>query len=79
MSMAAIGLGLFAWGVILRFQLEKEVKKGKTVLWNNFLPYWNHNDFTEKGNQIRKSYNKTYFVFIFYIIILFFLKQYYAQ
>jgi hypothetical protein len=66
-----VAIVLFVFGGILRFQLEKEVKKGRTVLWNNFLPYWNKNDFSERGNEIRKQYNKSYYAFIFVCLLLF--------
>ena len=79
MSAVAIGFGLLVWGGILRWQLEKEVKHGRIVLWNNFLPYWNKNDFTEKGNKLRKSYNKAYFIFLSYIAVLFILKHFYVE
>jgi len=78
MLAVAIGFGLVATAVVLRLQLVKEVIEGKIVFWNNFLPYWNANDFTEKGNKIRRKYNNTYFSFILYFVVLFVLKQYYA-
>ena len=50
--------------------MEKEVKGGKTVLQNSFLPYWNSDKFSEKGNTLRKTYNIVYFVLIVYSLTL---------
>jgi hypothetical protein len=66
----AVGVALFLWAIVTRLQMEKEVKDGRTVLWNNIFPYWNSNDFTEKGNSLRKTYNIIYFVLIVYSLAL---------
>jgi len=66
----AVGIALFRGAIVIRLQLEKEVKGGRTVFWNNFLPYWNEEDFTEKGNSLRKTYNKLYFALIVYSLAL---------
>jgi hypothetical protein len=66
----AVGIALFLWAIMTRLKMEKEVKGGRTVLWNNVLPYWNSNDFTEKGNSLRKTYNIIYFVLIVYSLAL---------
>jgi len=50
--------------------MEKEVKGGRTVLWNSIFPYWNSKDFTERGNSLRKIYNIIYFVLIVYSLAL---------
>ena len=66
----AIGIALFAGAIATRLQMEKEVKGGRRVLWNSYLPYWNSNDFSEKGNRLRKIYNLIYFVLIVYSLVL---------
>ncbi len=65
-----VGVALFLWAIVTRLQMEKEVKDGRTVLWNSFFPYWNSNDFTEKGNSLRKTYNILYFLLIAYSLAL---------
>ena len=72
----AVGLPLFIGAAIVRFRMEKEVKSGRVVFWNNFLPYWNSKDFTEEGNLLRRMYNKLYFVAIIYsLAFLVFMKS----
>lgn len=66
----AVGVVLFLGAIAIRLQMEKEVKGGRTVLWNNILPYWNSKDFTERGNSLRKMYNIIYFVLIVYSLAL---------
>jgi hypothetical protein len=65
-----IGIALFAGAIAIRLQMEKEVKGGRRVSWNSYLPYWNSNDFSEKGNRLRKTYNIIYFVLIVYSLAL---------
>ena len=65
-----IGIALFAGAIAIRLQMEKEVKGGRRVLWNSYLPYWNSSDFSEKGNRLRKTYNLNYFVLIVYSLAL---------
>ena len=65
-----VGVALFLGAIVVRLQMEKEVKGGRTVLWNSVLPYWNSNDFTEKGNSFRKIYNIIYFALIVYALAL---------
>jgi len=66
----AIGIALFLGAIMTRLQLEKEVKGGRKVILNNILPYWNADDFSEKGNRLRKIYNLIYFVLIVYSLVL---------
>ncbi len=66
----AIGIALFLGAIMTRLQLEKEVKGGRKVILNNFLPYWNADDFSEKGNSLRKTYNRIYYALIVYSIAL---------
>ena len=60
------GVGLFLGAIAIKLEMEKEVKGGRAVLWNSYLPYWNSKDFTERGNSLRKIYNIIYFVLIAY-------------
>jgi hypothetical protein len=66
----AIGIALFLGAIMTRLQLEKEVKGGRRVILNNFLPYWNADDFSEKGNSLRKTYNRIYYALIVYSLAL---------
>ena len=66
----AAGVALFLGAIATRLQMEKEVKGGRKVLWNSYLPYWNSKDFSEKGNLLRKRYNLIYFVLVFYSLAL---------
>ncbi len=66
----AIGIALFLGAIMTRLQLEKEVKGGRKVILNNFLPYWNADDFSEKGNSLRKTYNRIYYALIVYSLAL---------
>ena len=65
-----VGVVLFLGAIVIRLQMEKEVKGGRTVIWNSVLPYWNSKDFTERGNSLRKTYNIIYFVLIVYSLAL---------
>ena len=65
-----IGIALFAGAIVTRLQMEKEVQGGRKILSNNFSPYWNSSDFTEKGNALRKKYNIIYFALIVYSVAL---------
>ena len=67
----AVGVALFLGAIVIRLRLEKEVKGGKTVLLNNFLPYWNADYFTDKGNSLRKKYNIIYYALVAYSLSLF--------
>ena len=66
----AIGIALFLGAIMTRLQLEKEVKGRRKVVLNNFLPYWNADDFSEKGNSLRKKYNRIYYALIVYSLTL---------
>jgi hypothetical protein len=66
----AIGIALFLGAIMTRLQLEKEVKGGRRVILNNFLPYWNADDFSKKGNSLRKTYNRIYYALIVYSLAL---------
>ncbi len=66
----AVGVVLFLGAIAIRLQMEKEVKGGRTIYWNSFLPYWNESDFNERGNSLRKTYNKIYYSLIVYSLAL---------
>ncbi len=66
----AIGIALFLGAIMTRLELEKEVKGGRKVILNNFLPYWNADNFSEKGNSLRKTYNRIYYALIVYSLAL---------
>ncbi len=65
-----VGVGLFLGAIVIRLQMEKEVKGRSVVYWNSFLPYWNSKNFTVRGNSLRKTYNIIYFVLIIYSLAL---------
>ncbi len=67
----AVGVALFLGAIIVRLRLEKEVKSGREVVLNNFLPYWKADDFTAKGNSLRKKYNNIYYALIIYSLSLY--------
>lgn len=67
----AVGIALFLGAIVVRLRLEKEVKDGRKVVLNNFLPYWNADDFTDKGNSLRKKYNNFYYALIIYSLSLY--------
>jgi hypothetical protein len=67
----AVGVALFLRAIVIRLRLEKEVKDGRTVVLNNFLPYWRNDYFTDKGNLLRKQYNTIYYALVVYSLSLF--------
>ena len=67
----AVGVALFLGAIVIRLRLEKEVKGGRTVVLNNFLPYWNTDYFTDKGKLLRKKYNIIYYALVVYSLSLF--------
>ena len=70
-----VGLFLTRWVVVIKLQLEKEVKEGKSCNMHKMLPYWNGDDFTEKGNSLRKTYNNLYYALIVYSVMLYLFMQ----
>ena len=66
-----VGIVLARWVVSTKLQLEKEVKEGKSINLHKILPYWNADDFTEKGNSLRKTYNNLYYALIVYTLALY--------
>jgi hypothetical protein len=70
-----VGIVLTGWVMKTKLQLEKEVKEGKSVNMHKLLPFWNGDDFTEKGNSLRKTYNNLYYVLIVYSVALYLFMQ----
>ena len=71
-----VGIALFLGAIVVRLRLEKEIKGGRKVVLNNFLPYWNSDDFSERGNSLRKKYNNFYFALIVYSLsLVFYMKS----
>ena len=70
-----VGIVLARWVVSTKLQLEKEVKEGKSINMHNLLPYWNADDFTDKGNSLRKTYNNLYYALIVYSLALYAFMQ----
>ena len=66
-----VGIVLARWVVSTQLQLEKEGKEGKSINMHKILPYWNADDFTEKGNSLRKTYNNLYYALIVYSLALY--------
>jgi hypothetical protein len=66
-----VGIALFAGSIVTKLQMEKEVKGTRKKLSHNLFPYFNSDDFSEKGNSLRKIYNIIYFALIIYSIALY--------
>ena len=67
----AIGIALFAGAIATKLQMEKEYKDGTSRMPNNLFLYLDADDFSAKGNELRKRYNLLYSVLIVYSIALF--------
>jgi hypothetical protein len=70
-----VGIVLGRWVVSTKLQLEKEGKEGRSINMHKMLPYWNADDFTEKGNSLRKTYNNLYYALIVYSLALYAFMQ----
>jgi hypothetical protein len=66
-----VGIVLARWVVSTKLQLEKEGKDGKSINMHKLLPYWNADEFTDKGNLLRKTYNNLYYALIVYALALY--------
>jgi hypothetical protein len=66
-----VGFVLARWVVSTKLKMEKEGKEGKSVNMHKILPYWNVDDFTDKGNALRKTYNNLYYVLVVYTLALY--------
>jgi hypothetical protein len=65
-----VGFVLFAGAIVIRLRMEKEVIGNRRVLRNSHSPCWNSDDFSDKGNKLRRIYNVIYFTLIVYAIAL---------
>jgi ABC-type glycerol-3-phosphate transport system permease component len=65
-----VGIALFAGAIVTRLRMEKEVIGHRRVLPNSHFPCWNSDNFSDKGNSLRKIYNVIYFALIAYSIAL---------
>lgn len=70
-----VGIALTRWVMLTKLQLEKEVKEGRSFNLHKLLPYWDADDFTEKGNSLRKTYNNLYYALIVYSLALYLFMQ----
>ena len=66
-----VGIVLARWVMSTKLQLEKEAKEGKSINMHKILPYWNADDFTDKVNSLRKTYNNLYYLLIVYAVALY--------
>ena len=74
-----IGIGLLVSTTAYWFKMKGEVLKGKSVIWINFGPYFDHKNLTDKGQTYRKKYNQLYFLLIAYLGVIYILKNYYGR
>lgn len=65
-----IGIALFAGAIVVKLRMEKEVIGDKRVLRNSHFPVWHSDEFSDRGNKLRKIYNVIYFALIVYGIAL---------
>ena len=70
-----VGVVLTGWIMVTKLKLEKEVKEGKSFNMHKMLPFWNRDDFTEKGNALRTTYNNLYYALIVYSVALYIFMQ----
>jgi len=70
-----VGVVLTGWIMVTKLKLEKEVKEGKSFNMHKMLPFWNGDDFTEKGNALRTTYNNLYYALIVYSVALYIFMQ----
>ena len=66
-----VGIVLARWIMVTRLKLEKEVKEGISFNMHKMFPYWNADDFTERGNALRKTYNNLYYALVALSIALY--------
>jgi hypothetical protein len=70
-----VGMVLVRWVVTTKLKMEKEGKEGKSINMHKMLPYWNADDFTDKGNSLRKTYNNLYYTLVVYSLALYVFMQ----
>ena len=66
-----VGIMLSRWIVKVKLELEGEIKGGQSTRLSNILPIGGAERFSEKGNLLRKRYNKLYYMLIVYSMALF--------
>ncbi len=66
-----VGIMLSRWIVKVKLELEGEIKGGQSTRLSNILPIGGAERFSEKGNLLRKRYNKLYYMLIVYSLALF--------
>jgi len=65
-----VGILLSRWIVVVKLQLEDEVKGGQSGRLSNILPIWGASRFSDKGNLLRKKYNNLYYLLVVYSLAL---------
>ena len=70
-----VGIVLARWIIVIRLKLEKEVREGKSFNMHKMFPYWNADDFTERGNTLRKTYNNLYYALVAFSVALYVFMQ----
>ena len=66
-----VGIMLSRWIVKVKLELEGEIKGGHSTRLSNILPIRGAERFSEKGNLLRKRYNKLYYMLIVFSLALF--------
>ena len=66
-----VGIMLSRWIVMVKLELEGEIKGGESTRLSNILPIGGAERFSEKGNLLRKRYNNLYYMLIVYSVALF--------
>ena len=66
-----VGIMLSRWIVMVKLELEGEIKGGQSTRLSNILPIGGAERFSEKGNLLRKQYNKLYYLLVAYSAALF--------
>lgn len=65
-----VGILLFGGIVMVKLQLEAEVKGGTPVKLGNMFPIGDASRFSDKGNALRKKYNILYYLLVVYSLAL---------
>ena len=67
----ASGLVIFVTALISYFTMYKNTKDNKYFTFQNFMPYLSSDTFNEAGNKARVIYNRMYFSFIAWGLLLY--------
>ena len=67
----ASGLVIFVTMFICYATMYKNTKDNKRFVFQNFMPYLSSDVFNETGNKARVTYNKMYFSFIVWGLLLY--------